>query len=335
MTRIFTDGAEMRDTLFWTGASSLTVQSSTPAFSTYYYYGVEGTPYKYFTPLSEFYFRMRYRDTQITYGGRVMPCFRNGSTNIAWIGPNGSYPSANTSAGRLVTSTVILNSNQWYLYEVYFKLADAPNGRFVLKVDGTIIIDYTGDTKPTSTSTIDNIYLAANGSGNLYCDDLALNDTDNSDGKNDNSWCGDGIITKITPSGSGTTNNWLNSGSVSGSANYLYVDEYPSDSDTTYVYCSGSNTGFQDQYEMSDISLAGKTITRIYSESRAKKTLAETVGLKIGYLPAGGTDQLSGSSTLTLSYARIVGTDACINPVTSASWVESDISALEYVAEIA
>jgi len=56
--------------------------------------------------------------------------------------------------------------------------------------------------------------------------------------------------------------------------------------------------------------------------------------VKLGYLPSGGTDQLSGSIALTTSYTRITGTSASANPVTGLPWTVDDINGLEYVIEV-
>jgi hypothetical protein len=233
--------------------------------------------------------------------------------------------------GVVGTSVGVIILNSWCLLEVYFKEANAPNGRFVLSVDGNIVIDYTGDTQPAADTTFDNVYFrSASTNDSFDIDDLALNNTS---GLMDNSWCGDGIVVKITPSGSGTVNNWSNSGSVSGSANYLYVDEYPSDT-TTYTYCSASSTGVKDKYAMSNLGGGIGSITRIFSEARIKKEVADSTTIKLGYLPNGGTDTMSGSVALYTTYAQAIGTSASANPVTGLAWTVADVNALEYVIEM-
>ncbi len=338
MTRLFTDGAEMADILFWDpSAATVTAAntSPTPFASAYYYKGTDTLTAKTFSATSELYFRNRFYATAWGNASLTAPKFCSDANILLTVTPDAAgHIVLNGPSSILVDSGISMPINQWCLIEYYIKIADNPNGRFILRLDNTNIIDYTGDTLLTVYTTVNRIVYGYAASHSIHVDDLALNDTDNSDGKNDNSWCGDGIVVKITPSGSGTTNSWLNSGSVSGSANYLYVDEYPKDDDTTYVYASGSNTGLQDQYAMSAFAGTGKTILRIYAESRAKKTAADGSVIKIGYFPSGGTDQLSGSIALTTSYARIIGTSASANPVTGVAWTESDINALEYVGEV-
>lgn len=335
MTRIFTDGAEMGDALFWDYSATVTIGTTSPApiGGTYYYklWVAAYNCFKSFAPISECYYRMRVYS--VTPKSNIYLRFRLGGTDVAWLTLDSSFhwQAAATTIGILGTSVEVVMGSRWYLIEVYFKEANAPDGRFVLYVDGSKVIDYTGDTQPASETTFDNIEMYATTGGQFAFDDLAMNDTN---GSVDNSWCGDGIIINLTPSGSGTTNNWLNSGSVSGSANYLYVDEYPNDGDTTHVYASGSNTGHQDQYRLSSFDGTGKLVSHIYTEARARKTIADNAAVKLGYLPDGGSDQLSGSLVLTTDYTRIVGTSASANPVTGIAWTEADLNALEFVCEV-
>jgi hypothetical protein len=336
MTRIFTDGAEMRDLLAFNSVTyppQTTIESAFPAISPYYYrtsYILGQSMTVNIATNTEIYTRQRinfyggittdYYAVYIYSDGTVIASVRLKGGSLAWTG---------WSAGtELVTSTVIPVVNTWYLTELYFKLADAPNGRMVFYVDGNKILDFTGDTKIAAPVTFNKIIWGILAAGEVRHDDLAINDTA---GAVDNSWCGDSVVVKITPSGSGTVNSFHNSGSTSGSSNYTYVDEYPSDSDTSYVYVSASSTGDKDQYRLSTFNGAGKTITRIYPEIRVKKTIGDSSTIDLGFLPNGGTDQLSGSQVIGVTYGRLVGTSASTNPVTGLAWTASDLNLLEYI----
>ena len=340
MARIFTDGAEMGDSVFWDDQSGVTVQGAAPApfGGSYYYklvYGSSNYAVKNFAAGSEYYFRVRIQENQLN-SAMYFPRFRTGTTNVAWLGLDSTFhwQASATTLGVLATSTEVMNPNQWYLIEIYYKEADAPNGHFVVYVDGNKIIDFTGDSKPATATTFDNIEFRAGGNLDpgcqMYIDDLALNDTS---GLVDNSYPGDGIIVKITPEEDGTTNNWTGSDGDS-TDNFLLVDEYPKDDDTTYVYHDGSISGHQDQYAMSHLSFTGYTILRIYSEARARKTAAAAHTIKVGTLASGGSDVMSAALPIyTNAYTRVVGPEARINPVDSNPWEETDIDALEFVVE--
>lgn len=343
MTRLFTEGAEMQDLLFWSTVSpvDMTVVSTspTPFLSPYTYKlsssGGGGTATKILpAAISEIYMRERviFQTQNASYR---FPVFRTGTTEIAWLGMSATFQliAQATTIGVLQTSSLTMMSGQWYEIEIHFKEDDSPNGIFVAYVDGNLVINYSGDTKPSTATTFDNIwYPTPGGATYIGIDDLAANDTT---GDFDNSWCGDGVVIKLNPSGSGTMNSWLNSGSVSGSSNYLYVDDFPNDGETTYVYSSASSIGDKDHYVMETFDDTNKSINRIWAESTAKKTSSGSGTIKIGYLPLGGTDQLSSGLTLSIgNYSRIVGTSGSTNPVTGLEWTKEDIDGLQYVSEI-
>jgi hypothetical protein len=275
-------------------------------------------------------------DNAVAYSDNwLVPAFYNSTTVLAWLTLDGTgHLVAATTNGTLETSTEIVNSDQWYLIEIYFKLGDNPDGRFVVYLDAVEVINYTGDTKPGAQTTFDVIYwkagLTLGGGSYMGIDDLALNDTT---GGADNSYCGDGVIIKVTPDGTGTDSDWHGS-DADDVDNYLLVDEYPHDSDTTYVYHDGADSGTQDQYTLSDYDGTGKTILRIYPEARIRKTAAAAHTVKLGTLASGGTDDMSAAINLTTSYARYVGDEQTVNPVDSNPWEEADIDALELVVEV-
>lgn len=332
MTRIFTDGAEMRDALFWDNPAPVTVVSALPTpYASAYCYKIANNnlTYKSFTAVSELYLRERVQFYANFSNQARFPNFRNSTSNIAWLQQDAIGHLCYYGTSLKVDSGVMMNQYQWYLIEVYFKIADS-GGRFVVYLDNTKVIDYTGDTKPSTVTTVDNIEYDS--TDNLVClDDLAMNDTDNADGKNDNSWCGPGVVVKITPDGDGSHNNWtgLDGDKIS---NYLQVDEYPHDTDTSYVYAA-AGSDVQDQYAMSDYSGTNKTILRVWTEARAKKTSTDGT-LRLGILPSGGSDDMSAERSLTTSYTRVVGSDYKVNPFDSGAWEEADVDAIEAIIQV-
>lgn len=336
MTRIFTEGAEMNDILFWDVANGdISVISAAPApYQSAFAYKIGSgiaSCSRFISAINECYIRNRVYFTNSTAG---IPTFVYEPTALAWMGIDGAHhPYVATPDGTLATATETVTFNQWYLFEIYFKMADA-GGRFVVYMDGTKVIDFTGDTKYGAYTVFDSIaYIPDHFLGSsvtTYIDDLALNDTN---GASDNSYCGDGVVIKVTPDGNGTHNNWHGSDGDS-IDNYLLVDEYPHDGDVTYVYHDGAETGEQQQFTLSDYDGTGKTILRIYPEVRARKTAAAAYKLKLGTLAVGGTDAMSLGRNLTQNYARYVGNEQTVNPVDSGAWQEADIDALELVLEV-
>jgi hypothetical protein len=332
MTRLFTDGAEMGDGLFWTTFAG-EIFTDTPRTGTYcYHFDATGWGYKNIISTSEFYlkfgFRWGYHSGTVYWQSAAGTTL--GNISVDWTTGNLNVHNGTTTIG---TGIATIAQSTWYVIEAHVKIADNPDGIIQVKVDGSYKLDYLGDTKPGADTTVGRIYVTG---WSIDLDDLALNDTTNDDGLNDNGWCGAGKVIKLTPSGSGTLNDWVNNSNTSGSSNYLFVDEYPNDGDTTYVRASGSSTGAKDRYAMSNFTIpTNASVKRIFSQASIKKGNTLDTYVKIGYLPLGGTDQVSGSVALTTSYTIITGTSASLNPATGIKWTQDDINALEYTSEVA
>jgi len=341
MTRLFTDGAEMQDALISTFSSisanvALTAENANPFVSPYYYAVNSSTVAgghlrKVITAATEIYVRTRVMMPTVSFNHWPISLW-SGTTLVARVGMK-----LGTIVWNILSATTILEeslvapvNDVWSLLEIYFKLADAPNGRFVLYVDGNKLCDFTGDTKIAAPATFDSVGWGTDSSGTVNIDDIAINDTA---GAVDNSYCGDGIVVKIEPDGNGTHNNWHGS-DADDVDNYQMCHEFPKDDDTTYVY-HDNTSGVQQQFAMSHLSFTGYTILRIWAEARARKTAASAMTLKLGQLAAGGADVVSaGRALYTDAYNRVIGDDSFVNPVDGNPWEEADIDAIEFVAQV-
>lgn len=229
-------------------------------------------------------------------------------------------------------SSLVAQPDVWYLIEIRYKFA--VGGALELYVDGDLLISEAVDTTIPLHTGFNNIGNWSTAYHACYYDDLALNDISNADAKNDDSWCGDGMIVKMIPDGDGAHNNWTNSDGDS-IANWSYVDEFPNDGDLSYVFHDGSDSGVQDQYTLTDLDYTNKTVLRIYPEARARESAPSANTLKLGILPNGGVDELSAGRTLPSGYyARIVGDEYKVNPVDSLPWEEADLDSLQFIAEV-
>lgn len=319
--RIFTDGAEFGDLLFWDTSPSMSAATDQKRSGDYSY--KNGTGSKNVSAVSEFYFRIAGR--WASFNSNQWLQFRKGSTVIGGLRTNTSTRriEALTSTGTLVaTGTVSLSLDTWYLIEVHYKIADA-SGDFEVKIDGItpFDIDFSGDTKPGADTTIDNIFVQGAG-GNTWYDDLAFNDTS---GSSDNSWCEDGHVVLLMPDSDGDVTTW--SGSDGDMINnYLLVDEIPSDSDTTYVE-SITISGY-DLYNLEASALTGTSIRRIWVESRTKNTVA--AGGQVAHvIKTNGTEYVGSGINLLTSYTRCVGEEYTQNPNTAAAWTVANLDALQ------
>jgi len=157
------------------------------------------------------------------------------------------------SDGTWLAGGGVVPFNVWSCIEIRALIADAPNGRVVVKLDGGTVIDFTGDTRLAGTAEVYvarygyNSYYAGVSGSSLFCymDDLAINDTD---GAVNNSWCGRAGLRPVIPTGVGNASGWT---PLVGPANWQDVDEQPPDDVTTYVHSDVLNT--VDTYVASDI----------------------------------------------------------------------------------
>jgi hypothetical protein len=331
MTRLFTDGAEFGDTLFFDTASDITAVTSNPSprSGIYSYKPTNTNNYKSIPELSEIYVRYAIYAPVWGVNGNHM--------YIGWYATSTEYGRLRCADGTVnkmgyyigatlkATATHGLTDAQWHWVELYIYIADS-DGRVILYQDGVLEIDYTGDTKPSSASTI-NAFRFGYGPTGFGYDDIAANDTS---GDSDNSWCGDGHIELLKPvnDSSNITPEWNPS---SGSAHYAMVDEIPPDNDTTYI--SASVTGLKDAYRLSTFNGTGKNIRAIFSEGRAKDNSGESGGIKTGFYISGCSVLSSASTVLPSNYTRIIGDCTTINPVTGVAWTESDLNNIEFVIE--
>lgn len=324
MARIFTEGAEMGDGLFWNSIDYHDYAVGIPRTGNYCYRPYYADAYKYFSDLSELYFRTPF---YIGYppGG-----------DMFWIGYYGTYfllfnwssVSNMVSVYNYATSSwnwgsVTCAPSTYHILEFYLKIDDS-NGVIQTRINGIDDISFSGDTKVGTNTTATE--WRVKGIGQCY-DDIALNSTS---GSADNSWCGDGHIEYHPANGNGDTNDWTNS-SGNKTNNYTYVDDIPSNSDTDYV--SASAVGAQDMYNVTDYTSTNRSVRRIWAESMSKDVSLTSKKIKIGFKTGGTTYLASASTTLGSSYARVVGDVATVNPSTGLAWTGTDINAIQFVQE--
>lgn len=325
MARIFTDGAEIGDLLFWNtlvGAPEVyTVEKRSGVYS-YRIPTSASSLTKGIAPLSEFYVRTGIMFTNGIGSAKITGWTTSGSEYGSLRMNSGSSKiEAVTSTGTVVaTGSIPLQNDIWYCIEAHVKIADSL-GDIEVKVDGVLDIDFSGDTKPSTQTTIDAIwYIAGGGAAPLLLDDLALNDTT---GVVDNSWCGDGHVLLLKPNAAGDVTQLT----PSAGANYECVDDIPTDGDTSYV--SSPTTDQYDLYNLEAFTPTGVAISRVWAEARARKSQADTRMLK--FILKTHAVEYDGSSDLNLltTHTQVRGTEQLVNPNTSAAWIISELDDLQ------
>jgi hypothetical protein len=340
MTRIWSDGFEGGDFKRYNIATATNspIISTTKRSGNYSYElkarknQSSGYLYFSFTPSEEIYFRVA------VYEAHDYSCFKimlgdlttlNNMFRIERI--YDTRTSITFSVGGNVIGTAPYRiTKTWVLYEGRIKMADV-DGRITIKRDGIVIFDYSGDTKASTATVLDTMWVYVNGTNSYvtsstFFDDIAVNNTE---GLVDNGWCGDGRILAIKPNANGDVSQ-LNGSDGDQVDNYLLVDDIPSDNDVSYV--SSAVVDDYDLYNLQDISIAEYyKIQRLWPEMRAKD---DSLGAIAPMIKSGITEDVDISKSLTASYAAILGKEYLKNPDNDLDWEHLDVNALQVGVKI-
>lgn len=226
-----------------------------------------------------------------------------------------------TSAGGLA------NPGVWNYIEMSATIDDAA-GRVIVRVNGAIVIDFTGDTRNAGVSTnLDAIFLhAATGlsGATLYEDIVALNALGSAPA---NDFIGDVRVLTLPPTGAGANTGLT----PSTGANWSCVDELPF-SATDFV--SGSAAGVKDTYATTDLPAGITTVYGVQVAAVAKKTDAGTRSLKTT-VRSGGTDYSDAAGTALTTSDTTVLSMRSVDPATGVAWTPTGVNALEVGVEVA
>jgi hypothetical protein len=335
MARLYTDGAESGDLL---RSSSYVAGNNTPSVETVKRTGTYGyrmksasaAAYGYMEKVlpatyTEFYARFAFMDTWAGNVGRIFEwrsdTNEGGSLRIDNYGTAAKVSMYDGTTLRVTSSPINMPINEWHIFEVHVIL-DA-SGTFQCKFDGTLVIDYSGDTNAYATmsrfrlsspNVKDTSYYA-------HFDDIAFNDTS---GSADTGWCGDGgVLAAMVPTGAGTYTDLT----ASTGAAYTCVDEIPANA-TDYVYSGVVNA--KSVYAMGDLAglPTGASIERLWVELDALEVAASGVNIAT-LLRSGTTDSQGTDQALTITYARYLSAEYLTDPADSAPWNSTKVNALQ------
>jgi len=332
MTRLFTDGAESGDLLRWTSVGSYTSVVSSGQRTGSKAYRVAGAVSNAFnwkapSAVTEFYMRWAVKSSQLN-AAEVLRWLNSASAEIGRINLVTTAPFVLTIRDNTVRGTspaLAWLANEYHVLELHVKLGGVGVGRFEIKFDGTLVVDYTGITNALGSDIQWFCFgsICPNGGPTNILDDMAINDTA---GAADNSWCGDGgVLAALVP--------------ITGAAEYTdliastgdpweCVNEIPANAD--YVYESTVNK--KSTYLLSDLAglPSGASIARVWVELDALETAAD--GDKIATLLRSATTDAQGTDqALTLAYARYLSAEYLVDPAggEDPTWTEAKLNALQ------
>lgn len=320
--RIWSDGAELGDVLFWDTPSSFTAVTAQKRSGSYSYLA-NGTAKKNVTAAAEYYFRFAWRSA--AFATTTLVAFLKGSTQIGALMFNnstGRFDYRVGTSGTAASGTFVFSLNTWYLIECHLKIDDSPNGVFQLKIEGNtpLDIDFAGDTKPGADTTMDNITFTRL-STNDWFDDLACNNAAGG-------WCGDGHI--IYMPAAADVGGAIQLTGQDGNQ----VDNYDNVNNIPYSAATYNESAVADERDLYTLGTGydgtGRLIKAIWVEARAEDTVSAGGKCALGIKTAdvGATERYCSDISLVTSYTRIVGDRHDVNPEDSGTWEEADIDGI-------
>ena len=315
----FMDGWEGGGLELWSTTSGATVITARASMSGNYCLNLSTSTWyvqRSITADDEYYWSMRCEFTQSAYNITVIT-FYFGSTIICQLRKviTTSYLAAYVGTSVVETATTIpLSVGQVYLIEGYIKIADV-SGRFVVKVDGTTVIDFTGDTKPGADTQVNTVRIGCETTrySYMYVDDFILDH----DG-----YLGSLRIAGIVPSAAGTTTGWT----PSAGSNWDCVDERPAN-DTDYV--SVNTVDAIDLYTASNLGFTPSSIKAVQLHARGAYEGAPSVAHVQLALRTYATNYFSADKSPPSSFGLIGYHVWDTNPNTLAAWSGTEVDALE------
>jgi hypothetical protein len=220
----------------------------------------------------------------------------------------------------IASSTVGFPNGLWHHVEMKATVADS-GGAVEVRVNGTTVISYSGDTRASTTGTagIDRVnfatYSTSTTTGGGW-DDIYILDTS---GSVANDFLGDVRINTLAP----TSDSAVQFTRSTGASNYLCVDEGRQNSDTDYV--ESSTVGHIDKYGYADLSASVATVYGLQALTWAKKTDATTRTMR-NKLYSGATTTDGTAYALTTSYLPYAQV-ATLNPDGSVQWTPTTVNA--------
>lgn len=199
-------------------------------------------------------------------------------------------------------------------------------------VDGTLLVGYEGDT--SGAGTVINVMQVGSSTSLQYWETYAYADNvylDDSTGESTFAIPPALEFLRYAASGNGTSSQFTGSDGNS-TDNYLLVDDFPHDSDTTYVEAASS--GLRDLYDTATFTLpGGYAVAAIIPFAVARKTDAGVATTLKLLAKNGGNESLSAAQDLGVSYALEWARNTA-QPDASA-WTEAGVNAAEYGQESA
>lgn len=219
-------------------------------------------------------------------------------------------------ANVLATGTAVLVLNTWYYVTIGVTIADA-GGRFVVRVNNTNDIDFTGDTKNAGVTVMNNMRFLAGTTRQPVIDDVWVDDaTMHTNVK----------VVPLTPDGPGAQTQWDVTGSPT---NWQAMGD---DNDATYVTTSVS--GEQDLYTYTDLPANATSVVAVQEIVRGNMVGDGAPTLASLHRHTNGTVSKGSFSGLTGVMGPQPAQLWTVNPATGLAWTVADVNAAQFGIEL-
>jgi len=217
--------------------------------------------------------------------------------------------------------TIIATSDKVIIHDTWNRLEgkiviDNTNGQIELRLNGTTVINFKGDTQALGSNTIDGINVGQQtllGSYPCYVDNFILDDAE---------WIGQGLIQALVPVGEGAATEWT---PTEGYENYECTAFVPP-SETEFI--NTNETDKLDLYTARNL-VAPVSSIRCVQVQAITKAVGGPVPTHVQLaLRTNDTNYLSGEKTPGL-LPTVVSQIWQTNPDTLAAWKESEINGME------
>ncbi len=224
-----------------------------------------------------------------------------------------------SSGTTLATSANAMPVLSWNYIEVKLTIADS-GGIFQVRVNESMWIDFTGDTKQSTFESANRILIYGRGT-DCAIDDLYICD---GSGSLNNDFLGDVRVDTVRPIGDGYHTEFSRQG---GSSNWENVDDPTTiDEEATYNY---SNTiGHRDVLDCGNLPSVTGSIFGVQVNMTARKDDAGGRTMR-ALTRVDGSDYEGASLNVGTSYRTFYDIFEK-NPDTDAAWVEGEINIAEY-----
>lgn len=233
--------------------------------------------------------------------------------------------------GTLLASTAAtaFHPDAWDYTEFKATIADS-GGTAVVKLNGTQVISFTGDTRNGGTGVISGIRLSSgDSSGGAFYDDYVLLDSLGPAPYND--FLGDVRVSTLVGNGDGTFSQLLGSDGNS-VQNYLQVNEVPPVGTT---YNGSATVGQRDTYAMTDLPTTSGQVLAVRPLLFAHKADAGAGNLKVVTRLAGGTERVEALQAMTATLVTPhLGDLRTVDPA-NAAWTIASVNGAEFGMEVA